>query len=168
MPSNNGRMEKNMKKKTAIYLFLCIILVLAPSTSVFADTTVDTDIDYLEDGSYYETIIEVEEPGISFFATKTTKDGKKTTTYKNSNGTTLWSVTVHGVFSYNGSTSSCTSSKASTTDPSTAWSIKNKDASKSGSTARAKATAVQKQNGAVINTVTKTVSLTCNRDGKLS
>ena len=64
---------------------------------------------YYENGYYYETIVTT----INSVA-RSAKEGSKTVYCKNSSGKTLWSVTVNGTFTYNGSTSSCTSASVST------------------------------------------------------
>lgn len=171
-----------MKKRTTFCLLLTVMLMLASFTSVFADTTVTkepqiveitqvdetTIIELLDDGSYFETVIEEEVPLITTFATTKSKSGTKTVKYQNGKGTTLWYVKVHGAFKYNGSTSSCTSSTVSASAPASNWFIKSKSASKSGNTARATATAIKKTNGAVTSTITRNVGLTCSKSGKLS
>ena len=66
------------------------------------------------------------------FLLRTSITKKKTATYKGSDGTALWSVTVTGTFNYNGTTSSCTSSSIETKSYVSNWKLSNKKASKSG------------------------------------
>ncbi len=151
-------------KKKIIFAILSMFYTIIFSTSVFA-----TDLQSVqtsEDGFIVETIIE-DESDPSFFSTSTVKK-KKTTTYKNSSGSILWSVTVHGTFTYNGSSAKCISSSVSTTCPNTNWKISSKSASKSGATASATASAKQYQNHLYLKTITKTVKLTCSKTGKFS
>ena len=56
----------------------------------------------------------------------------------------MWSVTVYGTFTYNGTTSTCTSASHSTTAPGSAWTIKSVSSTKSGYSAIANATATYK------------------------
>ncbi len=85
----------------------------------------------------------------------------KTATYKGEDGTKYWSITVKGTFTYNGNTSSCTSSSVSTKNYSTTWKLSNAVASKSGATASASVTAKQyHSNGDIYRTINKTVNLT--------
>lgn len=116
---------------------------------------------------YYEETIEVIEENTLARATQT-KTAKKTTSYKNTSGKTLWSVTVTGTFTYNGSTSICTKSNVSTSIVDTKWKIASSSSSKSGNKASATATAKYYSNGAVIATQIKTVTLTCSPTGVLS
>lgn len=116
---------------------------------------------------YYEEEIVVIEDNTNARATST-KTAKKTASYKNSSGSKLWSVTVTGKFTYNGKTSSCTSSSVSATSYDSNWKISSKSSSKTGSTAIGKATAKLYLDGSYISSLTKTVKLTCDKNGKLS
>lgn len=117
-----------------------------------------------EDGIYYETILEEE----SFNARSNTKSGSKTVNCKNSKGKILWSVKVHGSFTYNGKTAKCTSSTVSTTCPASNWKIASSSAWKDGANAMAKAIAKKYVAGIVTKTETETVTLHCSSSGKLS
>lgn len=55
------------------------------------------DIEYLEDGFYYETTLE-ELPAFSRNAH--TKTVQKTTNYKNAEGNVMWSLTLKATFTY--------------------------------------------------------------------
>ena len=116
---------------------------------------------------YYDEVIEVINTYQISKATKTTT-GKKTAYIKNSSGTVLWSVTVEGTFTYTGSSSKCTNSTVSASSKDSRWKITSKSSSKSGSTAKATASAKYYFNGDVIETLTKTVTLTCSPKGVLS
>ena len=78
-----------------------------------------TEIEYLDDGTYFEITIE-EVPSIARASPIT---GKKTAKQKSANGTVLWSVTVTCTFSYNGKTAKCTKATDSVTSPGPYWSI---------------------------------------------
>lgn len=69
---------------------LCLVFCGLPSTNIYAleeDSIVN--IEYLDDGTYYETILEE----AMLLERSSSKSGKKTVTYKSSDGTILWSVT---------------------------------------------------------------------------
>lgn len=102
----------------------------------------------------------------SEWAMRSTVSGTKTTEYKNISGVTLWSVSVTGTFTYNGSTSSCTACSHSTAFYSSAWSLKSATHSISGNTANATATATHTILGIPVDH-TKTVTLQCDRNGNL-
>lgn len=142
-------------KKLILSLFVCSGFIFASLQSVSSN-------EY-----YYEETIEIIEEDLVTRAIQT-KTAKKTGTYKNASGQTLWSVTVTGTFTYNGSTSTCTKSNVSTSIIDTKWKIASSSSSKSGNKASATATAKCYSNGAVIATQTKTVTLTCSPTGVLS
>jgi hypothetical protein len=123
---------------------------------------------YLSDGSSIETVIEIPKSSALLRAASSTRTGSKTVNYKNSAGVVLWYVKVTGAFTYNGSTSTCTSSTVTATSNSSLWKISSKSASKSGNKATAKATAKQYKGSTVIGTITQTVTLTCSAGGTLS
>ena len=121
----------------------------------------------LENGDYLETVI-VDVPtissGISTFSTTKTVTKTKTTSYKNINGVTLWSISIRASFTYNGSTSRCISYSHSTTCPAQTWRIKSVSTSKSGNSATAVATATH-FNGNLSNDYTRSVTIYCSSKG---
>jgi hypothetical protein len=153
---------KKILKTIALSLILCMV----PFHNVKA---LENNTSYIEEifggGSYIEITIHEENTNARSSTTK-----KKTATYKGSSGTVYWSVTVQGTFNYDGKTSTCTSSSISTANYSSTWKLSNKKASKSGNTASASVTAKQyHSNGTtVLQTINKTVKLTCDKNGKLS
>lgn len=150
-----------MKKIITILTILSSILFL--SFPVFA-LEQKKEIIQLDNGYYLETIIE-ETPTTRASNQKT---AKKTGNYKNAQGTTMFSVTVTGTFTYTGSSSTCTKSVASATSKNANWKISSKSASKSGNKATAKATAKRYVDGTAVETQNCTVTLTCSSNGSLS
>ena len=125
-------------------------------------------IEYLDDGSYFETVITTESnSGMTTLSSKSVTK-TKTSYYKNSNGTILWYVKVTGTFTYGNGSSKCTSSSVTAESKSGAWKITSKSASKSGNKATAKATAKRYYGGSVAETKNKTVTLTCSPSGNFS
>lgn len=154
--------------KKYLILLLSISLILCnPNSASAASSTRNIVVETFEDGSYIETVIEEIETASSY-ATTYTKSGKKTSTYKNSSGDTLWSVSVTGTFTYDGSSATCTKSTVSTTSYNSNWKISSSSASKSGATATATATAKKYLDGTYIKSITETVTLTCSKSGTLS
>ncbi|MBQ2943721.1 MAG: hypothetical protein IJD93_03355 [Ruminococcus sp.] len=154
-----------MKKTLIITLILTLICcsALCVPASAVETTKTETTIQYLENGDYIKTTI-------TYFETNSraaTKSGSKTSEYYNNDGDTMWSVTVYGTFTYNGTTSSCTSVSRSASAYDSSWSIKSSSCSKSGNCASATATATQKL---LIGSkdFTKTVNLYCSPYGILS
>lgn len=160
---------KNIKLIMAVLTALIMIFALA--VPVMADentgeTVESVTVEYLEDGSYYETVITVDanENGDSgIMSTAKTRTGSKKTSYKNKSGAVLWYVKVTGKFTYNGSTSKCTSASATAASNSSSWKIIDKSSSKSGNKAIGKATAKEQS-----TSLTRTVTLSCSKTGKLS
>ena len=98
-----------------------------------------------------------------------TKTGSKVYNYVDSNHKSLWTITVKGSFTYNGSTSKCTNSSVSVKSYVSNWTVSGAKAWKSGSTAYASAQGKMKNVlGQTTKTVNKQVSLTCSPSGKLS
>lgn len=160
---------KNIKLIMAVLTGLIMIFALA--VPVMADentgeTVESVTIEYLEDGSYYETVITVDdnETGDScIMSTAKTKTGSKKASYKNKSGAVLWYVKVTGKFTYNDSTSKCTSASATAVSNSSSWKIIDKSSSRNGNEAKASATAQRK--GVDYH---RTVTLSCSKTGKLS
>lgn len=152
-----------MKKTFVFTLLFALFCCTALSFSAGATEITETSIELLENGDYIETII-------TYYDTNTrtaTKSGSKTNNYKNSAGEALWSVTVYGTFTYNGTTSSCTSVSHSASAYGDGWSIKKSSSSKSGYCATANATATLKK---ILNSQdhSMTVNLYCSPYGILS
>lgn len=148
-------------------LSIFVMLITLPMTAfAYDDDSVIIDRD--EDGYYYETIIEYAPESIASVGlntAKSTRTGTKTVNYRNSAGDIMWYVKVSGKFTYGNGSSSCTSSSVTAASKDSNWTITGKSASKSGSKAKASATANHTKGGEVI---TKTVTLTCSSSGKLS
>ena len=128
--------------KKIIALFSFFILIFSISFSAYAASPTQ-QIEYLSDGSYIVTEIVSEPSDYSLFSTTQTKS--KTSTYYNAANEKIWAVTVTGTFSYG-----------------------NKKASKSGNTAKASATGVRYINGHAVQSITRTVTLTCSATGNFS
>ena len=162
-------------KRAIITLFMSFALMTgilcpaSPAAEAAVGPSPQAEITLLENGDYLETVI-VDEPAMSsristLYATKTiTKT--KTTRYKNQAGDILWSVSIHATFSYNGSTSKCTSCSHSTTCPAKTWKIKSVSSSKSGNSATATATATHTD--LISEDFTKSVTITCSKNGTVS
>lgn len=146
-----------------------LILFSPPVKASDISTVTTTEIESLPNGDIIETIIELDTPSeVSIFSTSKTTSGSKTTRYKSSSGTVLWSVKVYGTFTFNGSSAKCTSSKVTATAPAKSWYISSSSAAKSKNSATAKATAKKKTGTATTETITRSVTLTCSKSGKLS
>ena len=154
--------------KKLIMILTCLLLFTICSPVYGAEQIESSEIEYLDDGSYFETVITTESnSGMTTLSSKSVTK-KKTSYYKNSNGTILWYVKVTGTFTYGNGSSKCTSSSVTAESKSGAWKITSKSASKSGNKATAKATAKRYYGGSVAETKNKTVTLTCSPSGNFS
>ncbi len=153
-----------MKKVIIFVLTAVLILAMQPVYASDADITVE----YLDDGSRYVTIIEdVPTDAIQTFST-TTKTKSKTAYYENAAGETMWYVRVTGTFTYGNGTAKCTAATPTAEAIGSTWKVSNISGSKSGNSASATATGKQYYAGKVIDSKTKTVTLTCSPTGVFS
>lgn len=157
-----------MKKRLLTMLIIALFASSLSIPTVYAtecpiEYTRDEDVVYLPDGSYVITTISDENGHASTFSTTKTKNGSKTSTVYSATGSAQYSLTVHGTFSYNGSSASARSSSYSYTDESPLWDFLNASSYCSGATATASGTFKSS-----IQSKTLSVSLTCSADGTLS
>lgn len=153
-----------MKKIFCVFIAMLIVF----STGIIACAGSDDviTVEYFEDGSCIETVLVVEK-GVSAYATQY-KDGTKKITYKNSDGIVCWTATLTGTFRYTGSSSTCTDSAVSYTVYNSAWKITSATASKSGNTASADVTAKRYVIGIPVETLNRTITMTCSANGTIS
>ena len=151
-------------KRFGCYLVIVILLFGMVFGQVNATEITNTEETiYLKNGDY----IAVELIVIDSRATST-KTGKKSYIYKNSNGTEEWRATLSGTFAYTGTTATCTASSCTTSVSDSAWSEISKSAGKSGSSATAEVTMGEKILGITINRESISMKLTCSATGSLS
>ena len=158
-------------KKLCTTLTLIIIMLFTAAFPCYAasttdTTTVNTEYEYYDDGSYaiINTIIEGSHTtGVTPLATTKSKTASRTYSYYNQKNQKAWSMTLTAKFSYNGSSATATSSSVSHTIYINGWSCSSKSATKSGATA--KATGKFKYSTL---TKTKTIGLKCSRTGTIS
>lgn len=160
-----------MMLKRFLSVACCIMLLLLPTvTSVSAQEAAGGEetrhyITYFEDGSYRITTITQSSVSSNSRTAEWSTSGSKTICHYDSSGNQLYSLTVHGTFSFNDATAKAMSSSYSYTVDSFGWGFSSGSASHSGATASA--TAIFKLLG-VLSTQTLAVSLTCSPTGTLS
>ena len=161
-------------RKRIVYTSVVFALLFAfvfPVSAAEKDSGVPS-LSYIEevfeDGSYFQvTIMETSSDAVR--RATNTKTGSKVYNYVDSNHKSLWTITVKGSFTYNGSTPKCTNSSVSVKSYVSNWTVSGAKAWKSGSTAYASAQGKMKNVlGQTTKTVNKQVSLTCSPSGKLS
>lgn len=143
-------------------IFILSLVILFPSSVSAASNSPQITREYLSDGSYFETVIS------STNARSSIKNASKTTTYKNADGDSLWYVKVTANFDFNGSTSKCTAASASAGSYTKVWKILDKRASRSGNSGSATALAGSYMGGLFVGSVTKTITLSCDKNGNLT
>ena len=148
-----------MKKNISMLLFVFTLSCLF-ALPVSAQETQAPQVEYLGDGEYLVTVIEeqVPENTISLFSVQKTKNASKTvTSYKNNKA--QWALIVHGTFSYNGSSSYAKSVSASISYYVSGLTVNSRGHYTSGNSATAYTT---------VNSVYRSVTLYCDKNGKLS
>lgn len=162
-------------KKSISMLLVLLIIVFSSFISFAEDCHTLERSTPDENGCYFETIIEDVNDGStpiisslfsSNYSTTTTKS--KTTYYKNASGDVLWYVRVTGTFKYGNGSSTCISASVKAESQHSSWTVHNISSSKTANKAIGKATGKLHQAGVVINTITKTVTLTCSPTGQFS
>lgn len=165
-----------MKKAISFILLFCLLLTAVPSQAkadspivkagdivvIGNDTITAGHVTYLSDGS---VLIESVPKVIQTRSNVITSH--KTVYHRDSSGNLLWSATLTGTFTYNGSSSSCTAASCTTSINSSAWSQKSVNAYTSGASAYADVTMVRKILLITVETVNVLVTLTCDKDGHL-
>ena len=126
-----------MKRIFAIvFSVVFVFAAVVPAFAVSAATETETYTEYYGDGSYTVVTITATPVANAARAASQTTAGTKTTDYYDSADKLQWSAKVRGVFTYNGSTATCTSATVSHEIHSSKWKCHSELASKSGNTAR--------------------------------
>lgn len=154
-------MNKKLRRLLAIccMIFICLSTINVPTVKAAEEDTSDDSLTFVE-------VIE-EMPSLSR-ATKT-KSASKTIYCNDSNGNVLWSLQIAATFRYTGSSSTCTSAKAVATSNSSYWKVATPSCSRSGN--KATASTVGKKyssKGVLLQTVTKSVTISCSANGTIS
>ena len=153
-----------MKKILSAVLAVLMIAMTFSICSSAVGTTVESSVEYFDDGSYTVTTITVEN---SARAAKTTT-GKKHKEYRSASDELLWKVTVSGTFTYTGTTATCTKSSTSSVIYNDDWKVTSAVASKSGNKAIGNFTVKRYLLGIPTATKETSVTLTCSAKGVLS
>lgn len=179
--------------KKIISLLLCAVLLLVPLApcAVAADEAgsvlkTDEGIERFEDGSFLVIGIleETEQTFSPSFLLKLlnlmkkliallfpnrpmTTSKSKIAVYYDANGKELWCVSLNAEFSYNGKTVSCTDADISYTIKDSDWKLVSSSCSKSQATATGCFAFRQYKLGVPLKLIEKTLTLTCDVNGKV-
>lgn len=157
-------MKKRIFAMLIIALFISVSIVPAVNATEYPNANgKEENIVYLADGCYMITVITEDNVRASMLYATKNKSGSKTSTVYSAAGETLYSLTVHGTFSYNGSSATAVSSSYSYTDESPLWSLSGASSYCSGATATVSGTFKSS-----LQSKTLSVSLTCSANGTLS
>ncbi len=170
-----------MKKLlSSITVLIMIIYTLTISVSAVNLTVAQSQkeetqqIVYYEDGSY-AIITFSEEASVSntqsqerSLAVTQTKAGSKNCSFYNDDDELQWVVTLRGVFSYNGSSATCTESTVSSTVYYSNWKVTSAVASKSGATAIGDFVVKRYTLLVPVQTENVHLTITCSANGNLS
>lgn len=154
-----------MNKKTMLFfltLFFSFSLICSPLSVQASTPTYTFNREYLSDGSYYEISMSVSK------ARSTVSNASKTVTYKNSEGKSLWYLTVVADFYFNGNTSRCTTSSVKAGTYTNTYKIESKSSGRSGNSGWAKATVGSYISGHFVASTTRTIYIYCDKNGNIS
>ncbi len=157
-------MNKKLRRLLAIccMIFICLSTVNVPTVKAAEEDTSDDTLTFVE-------VIEEMPTQPSMSRATKTKSAVKTVLCNDSNGKTLWSLQIAATFSYTGSSSKCTSAKASVTSNSSSWKVSVSSCTRSGNKATANAVGKKySSKGVLLQTVTKSVTISCSANGTIS
>lgn len=151
-----------MPKKifSVLFMFVFIFTLTIPAKAS------SFNVEHLSNGDYIVSEISPINSEISLFTSTVTKT--KTSTYYTGNNVKCWSVSVTGTFTYGNGSASCKSASCSTSVYNSSWSTGSRKSSKNGNKATASAIGERYNNGQVIQTVSRSVTLTCSSTGQFS
>ncbi len=155
-----------MKRYLSLFLVLAMLggIFALPVSAASAVEASETTVEYLEDGSYIVTTITENSRG----ARSSSKSGSKSINYCNSKGEEQWVATIHGTFSYDGYSATCTNAYTSHTIYNSAWKLNSSSAERSGNQVIGRFVFKYYLLGVPINTIERAVVLTCSPNGVLS
>ena len=157
-----------MKKQMKSIIFALILLLagLHPYTNVQAQTTSYSYIEQLSDGYYATVYVEIQNPN----ARSSTKTASKTYEISSTSSSEIFAsykLTASFSYPYN-NTAKCISATYSTSVNDSSWSFSNCSATYSGNKAIGSFTAKRKILGITTNTIEKTLTITCDKNGTIS
>lgn len=147
-----------------VVVFILCFTVLSPISANASEVKANNPrIIYFDDGSY--AVIEIFT--LDTRATST-RVGYKTYTYYQADGQVEWIAKLTATFEYDKTTASCVSAYCDITIEDSSWQIGTNNVTRSGATATANVTMLQKFLGITINTESTVISLTCDPNGNFS
>lgn len=152
-----------MRKLYALIFAILLTISCALNVSASESMTTKQNIIFHDDGSYSVIIIEVQEA-----RTSSSKVGTKTYLHYSANNVLQWSAVLRGMFHFDGTSATCTSSVCDVTIHNTEWNVVSKNVRTSGNSALADLKMNRVYSGIVTETKTVNLSLSCDANGNLS
>ena len=149
-----------MRRMTSTIL---AVLVLFCSVSAVAYAANAGETIRLENGDYIEVTVRA----LPVRAAET-KSGAKNYSYYYADDTLAWQAVLSATFTYNGTSSSCTSASCSVSVYDNDWYVVSKSAVKDGDTAVAKFMMEYKSLGVTMSKDTYRLTLSCDKNGNVS
>lgn len=155
---------------TSILILVYITPALAIEHSPINASKSNSTAMYIDNISneYYAIISIEEEIASNTTRTISTKTGKKTYTVYNNDSEVAAQFVLTGTYTYNGNTSSCTGASYSTSVYDDNWKFTSASTSKLGAVASGQFTVKHYSLSVNNQTVSKTITLTCDAKGNLS
>ena len=152
-----------MNRVLKISTILLLIITLLPFNIIaVADFDESISTYYFDDGSYMTVTVSQNMPR------STSVKGNKVFNFYGSDGVEQWRAELIGIFTYDGTTATCTSCVCNVTITDTDWSYTQKRCYVNGGSALCDLTMVKKWLGITIRTEEMTLSLTCSPTGQLT
>ena len=157
-----------MKRALCLIIVFCVVFSSLITTAQADEISIDDSltIEYLPDGSYF--VIELCQIELKVTSDRGTSTHEKQIKYYNANNELQWTMKLFGTFTYNGVSATCTSATVSYTISESSWHYDSSTSSASGNTAYGTLTMVKKFLGIPVNTITKSLTITCDPNGYAS
>lgn len=153
-----------MKKVSICILAICLIVAVLPSRAYAATENVQTV--KLENGHYQ--IVTIEYADASSGTKSTSTSGTKTIREYDALNNLVWTATLRGSFTYDGTSSTATNSSLTVSISNSNYYLISKSAYTGGDTAYGDFAIGHKVLGVTISTSAESLSLTCDANGNLS
>jgi len=159
-------------KKIILSLILSVILLFTTNIPIhanesFTDNQIEIQKEILGNGNTIITTIQYDSTRSSLLRNSTVSGSKKVD-YLNANQQIMWTFTVHGTFSISGTSVTCTSASHTVSILGSGWNTISSSSGKSGNSASASAKVGYYSLGILIQSIERTLTLSCDSNGKLS
>ena len=175
--------------KRLLTILLCTVLLMLPLLPAAQAAVAYFDYDVtetLEDGSKLVTSIRMEEQLESesggflsllrtflrallrFFGKTDTASNTKYLRYYDSKGALLWTAYLTATFQYNGKKAVCKEATLTAENKDSDWTLEEKQTEMSGATAKDTVTFRQHKLGVSLKTITRTLTLVCDKNGNIT